>query len=263
MGQPGEFPERDFRQRVAARFDSAAESYDAHSSAQRHAAARLASLIAAAGLPPRPGGLRVLEIGCGTGHLSELLARQLPDATLLVTDLAPAMVAACRQRLGSDARLGFAVMDGCHPAGTDHYDLICANLAAQWFPDLPAALGRWAARLAPGGMIALSLLGAASFREWRAAHARCGLPAGALPLPTPADCRAALPPGDNRVTVERWQDRPADGLAFLRALRAIGADTAAPGSTPLAPGALRRVLRALGPAPVLTYELILMSHRQP
>lgn len=247
-----------FHERVAARFDAAAASYDAHSAAQRHAARQLVARIVPLGLPPRP---RVLEIGCGTGHLTELLALHLPGAKIRATDLAPTMVAACRDRLGSNPYIDFAVMDGRRPAGADFYDLVCGNLVAQWFDDLPAACARLAARLAPGGVLVLSLPGGETFREWKAAHARLGLAAGTLPLPTANACRAALPPGENRVEVGHWLDRPADGLAFARSLRAIGADTPMPGHAPLAPGELRRVLRALGPAPTFTYELIYLLHR--
>jgi malonyl-CoA O-methyltransferase len=251
----------DFSRRVAARFGGAAASYDAHSAAQRHAAHRLAERIATLGLPPRP---RVLEIGCGTGHLTEQLVTRLGGATILATDLAPAMVDACQARLGGHPRLAFAAMDGAHPAVPGRFDLICGNLVAQWFADLPAACARLAGLLAPGGALLLSLPGGATFQEWRAAHARLGLPAGTYPLPTAADCRAALPAhGDGRVEVEHWIDRPADGLAFLRGLRAIGADTPAPGHAPLSSARLRRVLRELGPAPALTYELIFMLHRRP
>jgi malonyl-CoA O-methyltransferase len=259
----------DFSQRVTARFDAAAASYDAHSAAQRHAARRLMERIVPLGLPPRA---RVLEIGCGTGHLTERLALHLPGAMILATDLAPLMVAACQSRLGTNPHLRFAVMDGRRPAGGDFdarrparfsgFDLICGNLVAQWFDDLPAACARLAARLAPGGVLLLSLPGGETFCEWRDAHARFGLTAGTLPLPTPAACRAALPAGDNRVETERWLDRPADGLAFLRSLRAIGADTPAPGHAPLPPARLRRVLRELGPAPTFTYELIYLHHRR-
>ncbi len=245
-------------ERIAARFNAAAASYDAHSAAQRHAAQKLMERIAPLGLPPRP---RVLEIGCGTGHLTERLALHLPGATILATDLAPAMVAACRRRFGSCARIRFAVMDGCRPAGGDFFDLVCGNLVAQWFVDLPSACARLIACLAPGGVLALSLLGSNTFHEWKAAHARLGLTAGTLPLPSAATCRAALPPGEHRVEVERWLDCPADGIGFLRALRAIGADTPAFGHAPLTAGKLRRVLAALGPTPTITYEFIYLLHR--
>lgn len=241
----------DFHQRVAARFAGATATYDAHSPVQRHAADRLAGLIATAGLPPRP---RVLEIGCGTGHLTQRLTQHLPGARILATDIAPAMVAACQAAL---AGLDYAVMDGARPSVAGSFDLVCANLAAQWFVDLPAALARLAALLAPGGMLAFSLLGAETFREWRAAHARCGLTPGTPAFPIPAQCGAAFPAGGKlHMRTELHADRPASGLAFLRGLRALGADTPAPGHVRLSPRQLRDVLRELGAAPTISYELI-------
>ena len=167
------------------------------------------------------------------------------------------MVAACHRRLGDQPSLRFAVMDGRRPAGTDKYHLICANLAAQWFADLPAVLAQWTARLAPGGMLALTLLGAETFREWRAAHARCGLQPGTLPLYGTEELKAVFP-ADCRfhVATETWIDRPASGLDFLRGLRALGADTARAGHHVLPPAHMRQVLRELGPTPAITYELI-------
>lgn len=244
---------------IAQRFAAAVASYDAHSTAQRHAAGRLAECLVTLSLPPRP---RVLEIGCGTGHLTRLLALHLPGATILATDIAPAMVSACRTQLGSSARLHHAVMDGSRPAVEGPFDLVCGNLVAQWFADLPAALARLAALLAPGGTLLLSLPGRNTFREWRAAHAAHGFPAGIRRLPAAAECRAALPPGENRLIAEHWAERFPDGLAFLRALRALGADTPAPGHVPLTAGQLRRVLATLGPAPQLTYEFLHLIHRR-
>lgn len=245
-----------FQQRVAARFSNAAKTYDAHSAVQRHAAQRLAGQLATAALPPRA---RVLEIGCGTGHLTALLATHLPGALILATDIAPAMVATCRTRL---PQLDHAVMDGTHPAVKGPFDLICANLSAQWFADLPATLARLAELLAPGGLLALSLLGAATFREWHAAHTKHGLKAGALSFPTAARCHAAFPAtGRLRLEVEQFIDYPASALHFLRTLRAIGADTPAPGHAPLSPGNLRRVLHELDAAPAATYEIFYAAWR--
>lgn len=249
----------DFARRVAARFDAAAASYDAHSVAQRHAAQRLAERLVTLALPSRP---RVLEIGCGTGHLTELLALQLPGAAILATDIAPAMVAACRARLGAHPQIGFAAMDGCRPAACGPFDLVCGNLVAQWFDDLAAAFSRLAALLAPAGVLLLSVPGGETFLEWRAAHAAHGLKPGARPMPTREACLAALPPGINQIETELMRAHHADGLDFLRALRAIGADAPATGHVPLTPGQLRRVLRTLGPAPHLTYQFLYLSHRR-
>jgi malonyl-CoA O-methyltransferase len=247
-----------FRRRVAVRFEAAAARYDLHSGVQRHAAAGLARRIAAAPLPPRP---RVLEIGCGTGHLTRLLAQRLPQAWILATDIAPAMVASCRLRLPG---LAHAAMDATRPAVAAPFDLVCGNLVAQWFPDLPGALAELARLVAPGGLMALSLLGAGTFREWQAAHARLGLTAGTPAFPPPQRCRAAFPPaGALRLEVEPHVDCPGSALGFLQTLRAIGADTAAPDHAPLSAGQLRRVLRELGASPAISYELIHALWRAP
>lgn len=244
----------DFQQRVASRFNRAAATYDAHASAQRHAAARLAGLIATIGLPPRP---QVLELGCGTGHFTGLLVRHLPGARILATDIAPAMVAACRNRLANQGSIRFAVMDGCRPASADCCDLICANLAAQWFQNLPAVLAQWAARLTPAGTLALSLLGQDTFCEWRDAHTRCGLQAGTLPFYTSEQFARAFPSGGRlQMTTETWIERHVSGLDFLRGLRAIGADTASPNHQPLTTAGLRRVLRELSFTPTTSYQLL-------
>jgi malonyl-CoA O-methyltransferase len=241
---------------VADSFGRAAAGYDEHSAPQRHAALRLAELIAAEALPPQP---RVLEIGCGTGHLTGELARRLPAAEFCVSDIAPAMVAACRARLPG---CRYLVMDGERPALVGGFDLVCANLAAQWFRDLPGTLARLTALLAPGGLLAISTLGAQSLREWRAAHAALGLAAGTPLFVDATGLRAAFPAGALAIEEETYLDRAAAALELPQRLRAIGAGTPVAGHRPLSAGALRRVLRALGPQPALSYQLLYARFRK-
>ena len=217
---------------VAAAFDRAAD-YDRHAIVQRHVAAALADGIAALPLGDAP---RVLEIGCGTGLLGAALLDRLPGARWLMTDIAPAMVERARQRFASRPEVRLAMMDGERPDVAGPFDLICSSLAAQWLADLPGAVARWRALLAPAGRLAFTTLAAGSFAEWRRAHRdlRCGIHA----YPS-ADELAAM---GLEVSVEALALRHADAREFLQGLKAIGAGTPRPGHRPLPPARLREVM---------------------
>ncbi|MEI9965954.1 MAG: dethiobiotin synthase [Caulobacteraceae bacterium] len=226
------------KRRLIRAFDGAARTYDAHAPIQRAVAERLAERIAALPLPPRP---RILEIGCGTGLLTAALRRRIGPADWTVTDLSPAMLAVCRERLGHPADAAFAAMDGERAAfapGTA-FDLICSSLAFQWFDDLPAAVARLTDLLAPGGWLAFATLAEGSFAEWRRAHDDLGLVAATPAFPS---LRALADMGAGRVEAERLVHVQPDGRAFLDGLKRIGAHAAPPGRRPLAPADLKRVI---------------------
>ena len=107
-------------------------------------------------------GERVLDIGCGRGAATSLLARAvLPSGAVDAIDLSPAMVEHTRSLLaaqGHDARA--EVMDAGDPAlPAASYDLVCSSLVLFFLPDPAAALARWVALLAPGGRIGLATFG--------------------------------------------------------------------------------------------------------
>lgn len=239
------------KQQVADAFAAATATYDSAAQAQSQAADRLVELVTAAPLPPRP---TVLEVGCGTGLLTRRLLPRL-NGDWLVTDLSPAMVEAARQAVGAD-RAQFRVMDAEHPdTPLGMFDLIVSNLAAQWFSDIGRTAHQLRAQLAPGGRLVLSTLGRGSFAEWRAAHDSLGLACGTPDYPTAEALAAQLPEGA-QVLSETVKVRHANGLDFLDSLRRIGADTPAPGHTPLSAGAMRRVLRAMGAPVSITYTIL-------
>jgi malonyl-CoA O-methyltransferase len=225
---------------IGRNFGAAAERYEGAAVLQRLVAHRLAARIAGAIPDPDRAALRILEIGCGTGLLTRALRLRLPQARILATDLAPGMLAACRSSLPDDDRLQLLAMDGAAPAVAGGFDLICSSLALQWFADPGVALAGLMRLLAPGGRLELATLVSGSLPEWQAAHRAEGLADGGLVHPELATLQAACGGGWE---VETVLVPHADGRAFLRALRDIGAQRPRDGHRALDAGRMRRVLR--------------------
>lgn len=240
------------RRQIERRF-SAATDYDRHARVQRIVAEQLAERIAALPLPAAP---RILEIGCGTGFLTEALMARGLGGDWLVTDISAPMVERCRQRVGEGGGRRFAVLDGEYGAvEEDRFDLVCSSLAMQWFDDQPAALDRMRDWLAPGGHLMMTTLGEGSFAEWRAAHEAHGLQPG-TPRFLSAEALGAA-------HCDRYLDRHDNALDFMRALKAIGAHTAAQSHRPLPPATLRRVMRSFEAAGcAVSYEVLTCHYRR-
>ncbi len=221
---------------VAKRFGARAAQYDEHALLQRESAAGLASFIAANGGLPTQG--LVAEIGCGTGLLTSLLAPG--TERYLATDIAPEMLARCRERLGHLPQLSFSVQDGERASFAEAPAAVVSNLAAQWFQDPVAGLCRLAG-LTPRLAFAVPLSG--SFPEWRQAFQELGREPGLLPLPEESTLRqalCALPGRSAYFETATHVIRYADARAFADSFRNIGADQPRPGYRP---GPIRPVLQ--------------------
>lgn len=103
------------------------------------------------GLPPLRGQI-VLDLGCGVGDLAaELVGR---GARVIGVDLGEEVLAAARGRGLTGAE--FRRADLREPLELEvEVDGLWGGFVAAYFPDLPAALTRWARHLRPGGWVAL------------------------------------------------------------------------------------------------------------
>lgn len=97
---------------------------------------------------------RVVDLGCGPGHLTEVLAARWPAADVLALDSSPEMVAAARER-GIVAELA-DVVDWSPPPDTD---VVITNAVLQWVPSHPQLLPRWLEALPPGAWFAMQVPG--------------------------------------------------------------------------------------------------------
>ncbi|WP_112662917.1 trans-aconitate 2-methyltransferase [Microvirga flavescens] len=97
---------------------------------------------------------RCIDLGCGPGNSTELLARRYPNAEIIGLDSSDAMLEKARQRL---PHLAFEKGDISAWAPSAPFDLIFANAALQWVPEHAALLPRLVAALNPGGCLAVQV----------------------------------------------------------------------------------------------------------
>ena len=100
----------------------------------------------------------VVDLGCGPGNSTELLAQRFPDADVLGTDNSEAMLVSARERLPG-ARFALSDIASWKPdtAGGTAPDLIYANASLQWVPQHEALIPRLFAALAPAGVLAFQV----------------------------------------------------------------------------------------------------------
>lgn len=150
------------KKRIRQRFSRAAETYDAHAHVQKALAARLARE-----LPMEYHPRRILEVGCGTGNFTSILAGRYPDAHIVGLDFAEAMLQQARKKLGPSSALslvcaeGEAFLESC----STPFDLICSNSTMQWFDNRNRAFANMARLLSPGGFFVGTLFGPRTFLE--------------------------------------------------------------------------------------------------
>lgn len=78
---------------------------------------------------------RILETAAGTGVVTDALARALPEAEIVATDLNQAMLDVAASRVDS-SRVSFRAADALDlPFGEDEFDLVVCQFGAMFYPD--------------------------------------------------------------------------------------------------------------------------------
>lgn len=102
-------------------------------------------------LHPQPGE-RILDLGCGTGHLTAKVAES--GATVIGLDSSVSMIAQARQNF---PKLKFVLSDARDFRFDEPFDAVLSNAVLHWIHEADAVLHAVAKALRPGGRFVLEM----------------------------------------------------------------------------------------------------------
>lgn len=134
-----------------------AESYDRISTPQQEWGADVLARM------PLNGDELVLDAGCGTGRVTEMLLERLPRGRVIAVDGSPEMVRAARERLGD--RADVRLMDLLELTLEERLDAILSTATFHWIADHDLLYERLHGALRPGGRLVAQCGGQGNVRS--------------------------------------------------------------------------------------------------
>jgi demethylmenaquinone methyltransferase/2-methoxy-6-polyprenyl-1,4-benzoquinol methylase len=114
-----------------------------------------------------PDGAMVLDLACGTGDFSQIVAQSIPGAIVVGVDLTEPMLRVARRRAGTMVICGDA---GALPFPNGLFDCVFIGYGLRNFPDLHVALGEIHRVTRTGGMIVSLDFFLPANRLWRSLY---------------------------------------------------------------------------------------------
>ncbi len=111
------------------------------------------------------GSERVLDLGCGDGKVSALIAGRVPRGAVVGVDRSLDMLHLAQQKFAAAPNLAFAQMDASALGFREAFEVAFSNAALHWVIDQRPVLAGVARSLRPGGRILFQMGGQGNGRE--------------------------------------------------------------------------------------------------
>ncbi len=99
------------------------------------------------------GDEKVVDVGCGTGRVTEMLLRHLPRGSVVAVDASGAMAEASRRRFAGDPRVRVEHRDVLELEVEEPVDVVFSTATFHWILDHERLFGHLAGLIKPGGML--------------------------------------------------------------------------------------------------------------
>jgi malonyl-CoA O-methyltransferase len=159
------------KQLLQQRFTNSAKTYDQYANVQKKMALELLETVKVEAKGAFEAGepIQILEIGCGTGYLTERLCQGYPNARITAIDLAPGMIDVAHERI-QHPNLQFICADIEEMELLKKYDLVISNATFQWFNQIEDTTKKIYTSLKPNGILCFSTFGESTFHELHSSY---------------------------------------------------------------------------------------------
>ncbi len=158
------------KNKVRKSFSIVAETYDGLATLQRKAGLALLTTFPLNNFNSDDENSVIVDIGCGTGFLTQELLKNTDVQQLIAIDIAYSMLKKSKSKLKQDKDVKFICADAeSLPLLNQSVDKVYSNLALQWCQNLTAVFDGFNSALRKQGQLVFSTFGPATLQELKQA----------------------------------------------------------------------------------------------